>query len=71
MLTKMEKFETKKPQKVLSENGPSGAGEVICNCGHQYTHDLSHNMEEYMGFVMPICPECKIVPSSNTRRCDL
>jgi len=60
----------KEPEKVISENGPKMAGEVICFCGHQFKHDLDLNMVQWHGFVVPCCPECHTVPRSETRRMD-
>ena len=71
MFEQISDFKHKEPQKVISENGDKGAGEVVCSCGHQFTHDLFHNMKGYMGFIYPVCPECGVVPSSTTRQIDL
>ena len=65
-----DNISTKKPEKIISENGPKMSGEVVCHCGHQYQHDTNLNMVEWHGFVVPCCPECHAVPQSSTRRID-
>lgn len=59
------------PNCIISENGINGAGEVVCCCGNQFSHNLNKNMKEHMGFVYPVCPECGIIPASETRQIDL
>jgi len=61
----------KKPEKVISENLSKMGGEVVCHCGQSYTHNIDSNMVEWEGFVVPICPKCHAVPSSQTRSMDL
>jgi len=65
-----ENIHIKKPEKVISENLPNYGGEVICSCEHQFKHGDSLNLVEWQGFIVPMCPECNAVPSSNTRRMD-
>lgn len=65
------KFRMSTPRQIISENGPRGAGEVVCECGQNFTHDLTHNMQEKDGFVYPVCPSCETIPMSETRQIDL
>jgi hypothetical protein len=59
------------PNAVLEEKASSGR--VICSCNHEFSYSLSDplNMGDYMGFVVPVCPSCKTIPESSTRRMDL
>lgn len=67
----IQEFKSADPLKILEEKESSGC--VICSCGKEFSYSLREqlNMGDYMGFVVPICPECQTVPNSETRRMDL